>query len=133
MVEGTSFEERRAPNNESDHSNTSRRQFVQVNIGEQSQNAKPKANFCDASNWNCTTFLTLTVAFIHITGSAYIASSSTNKVVISFAVAAITFNILLCYGVICSKKETLITWLAFYGILSFIAMSCFSPDLKVSQ
>ena len=132
MVERTAFEERRAPQNESNHSNTPRRQFVQVNVGEQGQNGKLKANLCDASNWNCTTFLTLTVAFIHITGSAYIASNSTNKVVISFAVAAITFNILLCYGVICSRKETLITWLAFYGILSFIAMSCFSPDLKVS-
>ena len=130
MVERATFEERRAPQHGSIPSNSSRRQFVEVNVPQDPLNASGW-KFCDTSNWNCTTVLSLGVAVFHIGGSAYIALNSNNKVLISFAVTAITFNILLCYGIIWSRKETLITWLAFYGILSFIAMSCFSPELKV--
>ena len=110
--------------------NASRRQQIQV-ITRQDQPQKITKSF-NCINWNCTTLLTLSVACIHISASTYIASHSHDKITIFFAIAAITVNLLLCYGAIFSRRETLITWLAFYGILSFVAMSIFTPkNMKV--
>ena len=113
--------------------NPSRRQnFARVNP--RSDQAQINTKFCQGCKWSFTTLLTLCVAFIHILVSTYIASVSNDTTTIFFAVAAITVNIFLCYGAICSRKETLITWLAFYGILSFVAMSCLTPKhLKVEK
>ena len=87
----------------------------------------------NACKWSCTTLLTLSVAIVHILVSTSIASVSSDMTTILLAIAAITINVFLCYGAICSRKESLITWLAFYGILLFIAMSCITPThLKVS-
>ena len=118
------------PQNESNTPNASRRQFVQVNISQdeiRSQNHK----LFDTSNWTYTRILSMVVVLLHISLSAYIASNCEKKLVKVFAVIAFIFNILLWYGIVKYRKETMIAWLAFYGILAFIAMSCISPELKV--
>ena len=118
------------PNN---HPNPSRRQnFVRVNPRHDQQAQIQRKSCKEGCKWSCTTLLTLCVAFVHILVSTSIASVSNDMTTILFAVAAITINVFLCYGAIFSRKETLITWLAFYGILLFVAMSCITPKhLKV--
>ena len=98
-------------------------------------NPKPKSG--DGGKWTCTTILTLFVAFCHLLTSFYFAFHSVDNVAIFVSITAIAVNILLFYGAIYSRKETLIAWLTFYGILTVIAMSCFTPknikNIKVSK
>ena len=119
--------------NPNSHPNPSRRQnFVRVNPRQDPQGQIQPKSCNNGCKWNCSTLLTLCVAFVHILVSTSIASVSSDMTIILFAIAAITINVFLCYGAICSRKESLITWLAFYGILLFIAMSCITPKhLKV--
>ena len=118
------------PQNESNIPNASRRQFVQVNIS-QDEISRQNPKLFDTSNWTYTRILSMVVVLLHISLSAYIASNCEKKLVKVFAVIALFFNILLWYGIVKYRKETMIAWLAFYGILAFIAMSCISPELKV--
>ena len=109
-----------------------RRNFVAIHPRQEQVQVTTK--ICDNCKWSCTTLLSLCVAFINILASAYIASHSSGIITGFFAVAAITINILLCYGAIFSRKETIITWLVFYGLLSLILVSCFTPKhVKVTE
>ena len=121
--------------NHNSHPNASRRQnFVRMNPRQDQQHGQQieRKSCNNVCKWSCTTLLTLSVAIVHILVSTSIASVSSDMTTILLAIAAITINVFLCYGAICSRKESLITWLAFYGILLFIAMSCITPThLKV--
>ena len=117
---------------QTNYPNASRRQHVQV-IPRQDE-PKTKRKICNSKDISCASILTLSVACSHISASTYVASQSNDELVIFFAFATITVNLLLCYGAIFSQKEIIITWLAFYGILSFVAMSCFTPkNMKVNH
>ena len=118
------------PRNGSNVPNASRRQFVQQNISQDEINSQNSKLF-DTSNWTYTRILSMVVVLFHIVLSAYIAAYCEKKLVKAFAVIALIFNILLWYGIVKHRKDTIIAWLAFYGILAFVAMSCVSPELKV--
>ena len=120
------------PRNGSNVPNASRRQFVQQNISQDEINSQNSKLF-DTSNWTYTRILSMVVVLFHIVLSAYIAAYCEKKLVKAFAVIALIFNILLWYGIVKHRKDTIIAWLAFYGILAFVAMSCVSPELKVCR
>ena len=124
-------EELRAHDQGQQYQNTVRRPPLETrNTRQEVIQSTPR--FCESRNWGCTTYLTLSVGFIHILASTYIVTHSGDNVAIFFSILAITVNILLCYGAIFSRKETLIVWLAFYGIIAFVAMSCLTPkNIKV--
>ena len=124
--------ERRASQNEQNVLPGTKKQFIQVNKKHDPLNV-PRWKFCDTSNWNSTTVLSLSVAFIHIGGTAFIALNSNRLTAICFAVIASAFSILLCYGVIWSKNDTLIKLSAFYGMLFFAFMPHPFPELKVNK
>ena len=118
------------PRNGSNVPNASRRQFVQQNISQDEINSQNSKLF-DTSNWTYTRILSMVVVLLHIFLSAYIALHCEKNLVKAFAVIALIFNLLLWYGIVRYRKDTIIAWLAFYGVLAFIAMSCVSPELKV--
>ena len=129
MAEFDDLEEQPQP--DSNYPNASRSQQIQG--GTTQDEARLKMENCDRSKCGCTTWLAFTVAFIHLSASIVVASLSNEIPTKSFATVAITVNILLCFGVVCCRKETVIIWFAFYGILSFVTISCLSPySIKVT-
>ena len=126
------YEELTAHDQGQQYRNTIRRYPLENHTRQEAVQSTPR--FCESRNWGCTTYLTLSVGFIHILASTYIVTHSSDNVAIFFSILAITVNILLCYGAIFSRKETLIVWLAFYGIIAFVAMSCLTPkNIKVKK
>ena len=109
--------------NPNSHLNPSRRlNFAQVNP-RQDQRPQIQTKSCNGCSWSCNTLLMLCVAFVYILVSTCIASVNGDMTTILFAIAAIAINVFLCYGAICSRKQTLIATLAFYGFLLLMAAS----------
>ena len=76
-------EELRAPEQGQQYQNTVRRYPLETrNTRQEVVQSTPR--FCESRNWGCTTYLTLSVGFIHILASTYIVTHSGDNVAIFF-------------------------------------------------
>jgi hypothetical protein len=107
--------------NPNSHPNPSRRQNFSLVNPLQDQQPQIQTKSCNGCSWSCNTLLMLCVAFVYILVSTLIAFVNGDMTTILFAIVAITISVFLCYGAICSRKQTLIAWLVFYGILLLMA------------